>query len=78
MSSKKTTFPSKPMPRSLSDLPRFGITTKQTSSRELIERTDVAFGVRSLSDLDNEFARGFTDLDRPKLSPRGPAKSRRR
>jgi hypothetical protein len=77
MSSKKTTFHDKAIPRSLSDLPRFGITSRQTSSRAQNERTDIAFGVRSLRDLENEFSRGFADLERPKPSPRGTSKTRR-
>jgi hypothetical protein len=76
-SSKKPTFHDKAMPSSLSDLPRFGITPKRTSSRSDSERLDVAFGVRTLRDLDNEVARGFADPDRPKPSPRGPSKTRR-
>lgn len=76
-STKKPTFRDKSMPSSLSDLPRFRITPKTTSSRVDSERPDIAFGVRSLRDLYNEFSRGFTDPERPKPTPRGPSKSRR-
>lgn len=65
------------LPPSLSDLPSFRITPKSTSSRADSERADIAFGVRSLRDLDKEFARGFTDPERSKPTPRGPSKSRR-
>jgi hypothetical protein len=74
---KKSPFHEKAMPSSLKDLPRFGITPKSTSSREDSERPDIAFGIRSLRDLDKEFARGFTDPERSKPTPRGPSKSRR-
>jgi len=74
---KKPTFHDKAMPSSLKDLPRFGITPKSTSSRADSERPDIAFGVRSLRDLDHEFARGFTDPERSKPTPRGPSKARR-
>jgi hypothetical protein len=77
MSSKKPTFHDKAMPSSLEGLPRFGITPKSTSSREESERSDLAFGIRSLRDLDKEFARGFTDPDRSKPPPRSPSKARR-
>ncbi|MDF0522483.1 hypothetical protein P0R31_35170 [Bradyrhizobium yuanmingense] len=76
-STKKPTFHDKAIPSSLEDLPRFGITPKSTSSREDSERPDIAYGVRSLRDLYNEFTRGFTDPDRSKPAPRGPSKSRR-
>lgn len=76
-SMKKSPFHEKAMPSSLKDLPRFGITPKSTSSREDSERPDIAFGIRSLRDLDKEFARGFTDPERSKPTPRGPSKSRR-
>ncbi|WP_454643094.1 hypothetical protein [Bradyrhizobium liaoningense] len=76
-SMKKPPFHDKAMPPSLKDLPRFGITPKSTSSRADSERPDIAFGVRSLRDLDNEFARGFTDSERSKPAHRGPSKSRR-
>jgi len=77
MSSKKLTFRDKAMPSSLEVLPRFGITPRSTSSREDSERPDIAFGIRSLRDLDKEFARGFTDPERSKPTPRGPSKARR-
>jgi hypothetical protein len=69
-SSRKSTFHDKAMPSSLSKLPRFGITSRQTSSRSDSERDDIAFGVSSLGDLENLLSRGFGDLDRPKPSPK--------
>jgi hypothetical protein len=70
MKIKKPTFDDEHMPPSLKQLPRFGITSKSSSSRSDNEREDVAFGIRSLRDLDKEISRGFTDPDRPKPSPR--------
>ncbi|MGJ5204238.1 hypothetical protein [Bradyrhizobium sp. HKCCYLR20261] len=76
-------FTKKPMPgessvpSSLSELPRFRITSKSSSSRADSERPDIAFGVRSLDDLYEKFSRGFTDPERSKPTPRGPVKKRR-
>jgi len=72
----KQPFQKRAIPPSLADLPRFGITSTQTSSRAQKERTDVAFGVRSLDDLANELRRGFANPDRPKPSPRAAPKKR--
>jgi hypothetical protein len=75
-SSKRPTFYDKSVPPSLTDLPRFSVTPTRTSSRSDSERPDIAYGVRSLRDLDKEFARGFADPERPKPSVRGPSKRR--
>ena len=74
---KNPTFRDKPLSSSLSGLPRFGITSKSTSSRLDSERGDIAFGVRSLRDLEKALSRGFADPDRPKPPPRGTSKKRR-
>lgn len=75
-STRRPTFHDKPVPSSLKDLPRFSVTPTRTSSRSDSERADIAFGVRSLHDLDKEFARGFADPERPEPPVRGPSKRR--
>ena len=77
MMKKTPTFRDKPLSQSLSGLERFGITSKSTSSRAASEREDIAFGVRSLRDLERELSRGFADPDRPTPSSKRTSKMRK-
>jgi hypothetical protein len=55
MDTKKPT----PLPSALTDLPRYGTTSTQSSSRKDSERPDVAFGVKSMDDLVKKLKSGF-------------------
>lgn len=64
-------------PEALAGLPRFGLTSKKSSSRAQNERADIAFGVGSLDELADKLARGFGNPERPTAPvTRGPSKKR--
>jgi hypothetical protein len=67
---KKGSFHARVLPAALSDLPRYGVTSSNTSSRSENERDDFAYGVRSIDDLEQRLRRGFADPTRPKSRPR--------
>lgn len=56
----------KSLPPSLQKLPRFSITPSPAPSRKDHERSDMAFGVRSAKDLQEQLKRGFASSGQPK------------
>ncbi|MFO1081635.1 MAG: hypothetical protein U1E23_13530 [Reyranellaceae bacterium] len=59
-----------PLPDDLKDLPRFRVTSSPAFTRKDKERSDIAFGVNSLDDLQDRLKEGFaTPLPASKKGP---------
>jgi hypothetical protein len=54
----------KPLPSSLGRLPGFRVTSTPAFSRRDSERKDIAFGVKSVEDLQKRLKSGFASTDK--------------